>query len=90
MLVVLGLSLRRWHPAYGLYGLVLFAVLLATPLPGGRTMFGLARYGMIFFPTYLTLARWGQRPAVHRALLAAAVPLFALLAAFYARWYFVG
>ncbi len=90
LVIVLALSLRRWRPAYGLYGLLLFAVLLAAPLPDARAMFGLPRYGMIFFPTYLTLARWGARPAIHRAVVAVSVVLFALVAALYTRWYFVG
>jgi len=83
-------SWRRWPPAYRLYGVLLFGLLLATPLPGARVMFGLARYMVIFFPIYGTLAHWGERPLLHRATLVLTVPLFGLFAALYVGWYFVG
>jgi len=83
-------SWRRWPPAYRLYGVLLFGLLLATPLPGARVMFGLARYMVIFFPIYGTLAHWGERPLIHRATLVLMVPLFGLFAALYVGWYFVG
>jgi len=89
-LLVLLASWRRWPPAYRLYGVLLLGLLLATPLPGERVMFGLARYIAIFFPIYGTLARWGERPLLHRATLVLTVPLFGLFAALYVGWYFVG
>ena len=89
-LLVLLTAWRRWPPAYSLYGALLLAILLATPLPGGRAMFGLARYLVIFFPVYGVLARWGARPAPHRAILAVSLAGFTLFAALYAGWYFVG
>jgi hypothetical protein len=81
---------RRWPPAYTVYGALLLALLLATPLPGGRAMFGLARYLVICFPVYGALARWGARPAAHRAILAVSLAGFTGFAALYVAWYFVG
>ena len=45
---------------------------------------------MVLFPVYITLARWGKRPALHQAILLLWLPLFGLLTALYVRWYAVG
>jgi len=89
-LLILVAAWRRWPPSYGLYGALLFALLLATPLPGTRAMFGVARYLVIFFPLYGALARWGARPVTHRAILAVSLVGFTGFAALYVGWYFVG
>jgi Gpi18-like mannosyltransferase len=88
-LAVLLVSWRRWRPAYVLYGLLLFAVILSSASPGENATPSLGRYVMILFPVYITLARWGRRPAIHWTIILLWLPLFALLAALYIRWYFV-
>ena len=95
-LIVLGflgimlVSLRQWRPAYVLYGVLLFTQILSSPLPGQWAMHSLGRYIMVLFPVYITLARWGKRPALHQAILLLWLPLFGLLTALYVRWYAVG
>ena len=86
---VLLASLRAWRPAYVLYGLLLFGVSLSSPLTGAWTMQSQGRYAMVLFPVYITLARWGRRPSVHQAIVLVSLPLFGLLAALYARWWYV-
>jgi Gpi18-like mannosyltransferase len=88
-LVVFVASLRRWRPTYVLYGLLLFVQILAVPWPGETIMHTLGRSAMVFFPVYLTLARWGHRSAVHQTIMALWLPLFGLLTAVYAISFFV-
>ncbi len=82
-------SWRHWRPAYVLYGLLLFGVSLSSPLSGDWTMQSQGRYAMVFFPVYITLARWGHRSSVHHAILLLWLPLFGLLTALYLHWHFV-
>jgi hypothetical protein len=72
-----------------LYGALFFAMVLSSPWPGQTLMHSLGRSIMVLFPVYITLARWGRRPAVHHAIVMLWLPLQALLAALYARWFFV-
>jgi hypothetical protein len=88
-LAILVASARRWPPSFTLYGLLLFTTILASPLQSWQTMISLGRYVAIFFPVYITLARWGRRPAVHQALVLTFAPLFGLLTALYVRWHFI-
>ena len=88
MLGVLGASARQWRPAYVLYGVLLCAMILSS-VPDGDTLRSVGRYIMVFFPIYITLARWGQRPVVHLALLLLWLPLWGLFTAFFLRGYFV-
>jgi hypothetical protein len=88
-LAVLLASLRKWRPSYVLYGLLLLGLGLASPLAGDQPMQSQGRYIMVFFPVYITLARWGRRPSVHQAIVLLWLPLFGLLAALFVRWYFV-
>ena len=83
------LALRHWRPSYVVYGVLLFVQLLAVPWPGETIMHTLGRSAMMFFPVYIMLARWGQRPGVHHAILIVWLPLFGLLTAAYAVGYFV-
>lgn len=52
-------------------------------------MHSLGRSVMVCFPLYLSLARWGSRPAVHPAIVLLWLPLSGLLTALYVCWYFV-
>ena len=88
-LVVLIVSVREWRPSYLVYGLLLFSLSLSSPLSGAWTMQSQGRYAMILFPVYITLARWGRRPAVHQAILLLWLPLLGLLTALYLHWHFV-
>ncbi len=88
-LVILVASLRQWRPTYILYGLLLFAQILAVPWPGQSVMHTLGRSAMMFFPVYITLAGWGRRVAVHQLILLLWLPLFGVLAALYVSWFFV-
>ncbi len=88
-LLVMIVSLRGWRPGYVLYGLLFFAMVLSSPWPGQTIMHSLGRSIMVLFPVYITLARWGRRPAVHHAIITLWLPLQALLTALYARWFFV-
>jgi hypothetical protein len=88
-LAILVVSVRWWRPGYVLYGLLLFAIVLSSPLPAERTMHSLGRYLMILFPVYISLARWGNNPLVHHAILGIWLPLFGIMTALYVRWYAV-
>jgi hypothetical protein len=88
-LAVMLVSLHRWRPAYTLYGLLLYAVVLSSPWPDVTIMHSLGRSVMILFPVYITMARWGRRPAVHQMILLCWLPLFGLLTALYVNWFFV-
>lgn len=88
-LAILLVSARWWRPSYVLYGLLLFAIILASPLPAERTMHSLGRYLMILFPVYISLARWGKNAIVHHAILGIWLPLFGIMTALYVRWYAV-
>jgi len=59
------------------------AVRAAAGVPGTRPRL------VLFFPVYGVLARWGARPALHRAILAVSLAGFTLCAALYAGRYFV-
>lgn len=87
-LAVLAASVRRWRPAYVFYGVLVFAVILST-VPDGDIMRSTSRYAMVFFPVYITLARWGQRPLVHQAILILWLPLFGLFTVLYVWGLFV-
>lgn len=89
-LAVFVFSVRRWRPSYALYGLLTFAVALASPLAGEQTMQSTGRYVMVFFPVMLSLAIWGRRAAVHLVITTVWLALFLLLAALYSAGYFVG
>ena len=88
-LVIVGASLRRWRLTYVLYGLLLFTQILSVPWPGQSVMHTLGRSAMVFFPVYITLARWAQRPAVHQFILLLWLPLFGLFTALYVGWFFI-
>ncbi len=87
-LAVLIASIRQWRPAYVLYGVLVFAMFLST-VWDGDVMRATSRYAMVFFPVYITLARWGQRPLVHQAILILWLPLFGLFTVLYVRGFFV-
>ncbi len=87
--LILIASLRTWRPAYVLYGVLLFAQVLLVPWPGTLIMHTLGRSVMVYFPLYLSLARWGRRPVVHHAIVLLWLPLYGLLTALYVCWYFV-
>lgn len=88
-LVGVGLAVRQRRSTYVLYGGLLFLQILAVPWPGDTIMHTLGRSAMMFFPLYITLARWGRWPAVHQTILALWLPLFGLLTALYVLAYFV-
>jgi hypothetical protein len=80
-------SARRWPLSYTVYGVISFVFLLMSPWGGPWTMHGLGRYAMVFFPVYLTLARWGRRPYFDQSYLAVSAALFAILSGFFVLWY---
>lgn len=88
-LVGVGLAVRQRRSTYVLYGGLLFLQILAVPWPGETIMHTLGRSAMMFFPLYITLARWGRHPAVHQTIMAVWLPLFGLLTALYVVAYFV-
>ena len=88
-LSVLAVSWRRWRPGYSVYGLLLFTLMLTTPMHGELISEGMGRNAMVFFPVYIALARWGRRPTIHQTILMTWLPLFGILAALYARYYFL-
>lgn len=87
-LVILIVSVRHWRPTYVFYGILLFAISLSS-VPDGDIMRSTSRYVMVFFPAYITLARWGQRPLVHQAILMLWLPLFGLFTVLYVQGLFV-
>lgn len=87
-LAVLIVSVQKWRPTYVFYGILLFALSLSS-VPDGDFMRSTSRYVMVFFPVYMTLARWGQRPLVHQAILALWLPLFGVFTVLYVRGLFV-
>ena len=88
-LSVLAISWRWWRPGYSVYGLLLFIVMLTTPMHGELVSEGMGRNAMVFFPFYMALARWGKRPSVHQTILMTWLPLFGILTALFARYYFL-
>jgi hypothetical protein len=88
-LLVSLVSVRRWRPSYLLYGVLLFAMILASPWPDDRVMHTAGRHIMIFFPVYITLARWGRRPLAHQLIVMLFLPLFGLLTALFISGAFV-
>ncbi len=88
-LVGLILAVRQWRSTYVVYGVLLFIQILAVPWPGDTIMHTLGRSAMMFFPVYITLARWGHRPWVHHVIMVVWLPFFGFLTAAYAVGYFV-
>lgn len=87
ILVVVLVSVKRWPVSWVVYGGLLFAVVLSSPVEGSYTMHDLGRHLMVLFPVFVTLGRWGRLPMVHTAILLLFVPLFSLFSAFYVGWY---
>lgn len=86
-IAVIIVSARRWPLSYTVYGVLLLLFIMTAPLPGERAMHGFGRYLMVFFPVYLTLARWGRRRSVHRAILLVSIPLLVFFTFMYVCWY---
>lgn len=84
-LVLAAVALRR-DPAGGTYGLVTIVAALAFPI-GGMPTISVARFVAALFPLFVPLARWSSRWPVLIALTALFLPLQALLAALFVRWY---
>jgi hypothetical protein len=84
---VMLVSVRRWPISYSAYGLLTLYLILSNPVDGQWTMHNLGRYLMVFFPFYLTLARWGRHYYVHMTILATSLTMFGFLTVLYVRWY---
>ena len=79
-------SVWRWPAAYNIFVFSGVLVSLATPSDGRYLMSG-ARFMVVLFPVFFTLADWAEeRPALGQAIVAISLPLFGLLAALFVAW----
>jgi hypothetical protein len=76
---------RSFRASLALFTLVAFVI----PLLSG-SVGSMSRYVLTLAPCYLLLAIWGERPWVDRLVVIAFLPLFALNAALFSHWYFIG
>ncbi|MDR7417478.1 MAG: mannosyltransferase family protein [Armatimonadota bacterium] len=83
--VILLVASARWlRPSYQVYAWTGVAL-----LTGATFQISLPRYLLAVFPLFIVLARWGHRPAVHHAAVAASAVLMGGLFIMYAsRWGF--
>jgi hypothetical protein len=78
---------RKWPRAWVLYGVLLFAIILSSPVRGSYTLHDTGRHVMVYFPVFVALARWGRIQTIHLLILMVFLPLFSLFTAFYVAWY---
>lgn len=76
------LAQRRW----GEGAFVALGALI--PLSSGLLL-SQRRYVWVLFPALVLLARWGERPVVHRAIVGLSVLGLGLFTALFANWYWV-
>ena len=86
-LTVLLVSARRWRVSYVVFGLLIMALALLSPLKGDQTMQSTGRYVMVLFPVMITLASWVRTPRMQRLTLILSAALFMVVSALYAHWY---
>ena len=80
-------SLRTHRPSFWIW--VLAPLVLYLSLPPRVPLDSMSRYALVFFPCFITLARWGTRPVVSAVMLVAFIPLLFLLGAMFSRWFWV-
>lgn len=68
LLVTTLAAFRRLPRAYALYAamLLLFILLPTSPV---KPLYSFSRYTLAFFPTFIVLGQWGERPWRHRLIL---------------------
>ena len=77
---VLAVGVAFWlRPSYAAYA----ALFLLVPISTGQ-LYSIMRFGLALFPAFIVLARWGRRPAVDRAYLAAALMVGGAFVSFFA------
>jgi hypothetical protein len=77
-------AFRRLPRAYALYAaMLLFFILL--PTSPVKPLYSFSRYALAFFPTFIVLSRWGERPIPHRLILYPSLTL----ALFYSGQFFI-
>jgi hypothetical protein len=70
LFIVLAVLVWRWFGAvYGVFAAVSLALPLSTPA-GDFPLLSLPRFGLVVFPFFLVLARVGERPRAHAAIVA--------------------
>jgi Gpi18-like mannosyltransferase len=88
--VVMIASFRRWNWLYQVYAWLLFSISLISPLQGSSTMSGTARYMMVLFPVYFSVASWAKAAWQRMLIFAIWLFLFSLMAALLGRGWQVG
>lgn len=61
-------AFRRLGVGYGLYALLLLLFMLLPTSPV-KPLYSFSRYTLAFFPTFILLGLWGQRPLLNRLIL---------------------
>ncbi len=80
---------KRLPRLYGIYAaalLLFFLSRMGSPQP----LVSMARYSLEIFPAFLLLAKWGNRPAIHRLILYPSLTGLLFFSAQFAIWGWVG
>lgn len=85
LLVTTVAAFRRLGPAYGLYAAMLLLFILL-PTSEVKPLYSASRYTLAFFPTFMLLGRWGERPWINRLILYPSVALFLFFSGQFAIW----
>lgn len=80
---------RRLPRVYGVYYVSVMALYL-TRLGTLQPLYGMTRYVLALFPSFIVLARWGSNPVVNRVVVYLFWPSLLFLSGIFALWGWVG
>lgn len=84
MIFVLVAGWRRLRPSYIAY----MALSILVPMSTSSLM-SMPRFGLVLFPMFAILARWGEKPWANTLIVAFSLPLLGLFTVLFADWYWV-
>ncbi len=84
MIFVLIAGWRRLRLSYTAY----MGISLLMPMCTSSLM-SMERFGLVLFPMFAILARWGERPWANNIIVAFSLPLLGLFTVLFANWYWV-
>jgi hypothetical protein len=84
MIFVLLAGARRLRPSYIAYMGLSILVPMST-----SSLMSMPRFGLVLFPMFAILSRWGERPWANALIVAFSLPLLGLFTALFADWYWV-
>ncbi len=84
MIFVLLFGWRRLRLSYTAY----MALSVLAPMCTASLM-SMPRFGLVLFPMFAILARWGDRPWANNLIVAFSLPLLGLFTVLFANWYWV-